>query len=438
MLQHSPLPEPKPLRAGLIGFGVVGAGTHVVLRSNGEMIRARAGCAIELRAVATRTMSRARAVAEDGVELLQDPLQLARHPELDVVIEAMGGTTEARRAVLEAIAHGKHVVTANKALLAMHGEEIFSAARAKGVSVGFEAAVAVSIPIVKALREGLVANRIEWLAGIVNGTSNYVLTRMGAVGRSFAQALAEAQALGYAEADPALDVGGEDAAHKLALLAAMAFGGPPRLDAVHVEGITGVQPQDFLHARRLGYAVKLLAVAQPLDDGALQLRVHPALVPRQSLLAQVDGRMNGIMVKGDAAGVTLYCGAGAGACETASAVVADLVDLARALRCTGQGLSVPALGFATDTVPPTVSPIGDLRLRHYLRVPLSQADAGARVIDALAGQGVRAERGVLTRDTLVLLTNEVAESHVAAAVAALPAVAGASGPVMRLRVEPLA
>lgn len=299
MLQHSPLPEPKPLRAGLIGFGVVGAGTHVVLRSNGEMIRARA-------------------VAEDGVELLRDPLQLARHPGLDVVIEAMGGTTDARRAVLEAIAHGKHVVTANKALLAMHGEEIFSAARAKGVSVGFEAAVAVSIPIVKALREGLVANRIEWLAGIVNGTSNYVLTRMGAVGRSFAQALAEAQAWGYAEADPALDVGGEDAAHKLALLAAMASGGPPRLDAMHVEGITGVQPQDFLHARRLGYAVKLLAVAQPLDDGALQLRVHPALVPRQSLLAQVDGRMNGIMVKGDAAGVPLYCGAGAGACETAA------------------------------------------------------------------------------------------------------------------------
>jgi homoserine dehydrogenase len=438
MLQDSPPTEPKLLRAGLIGFGIVGAGTHAVLRSNSDLIRARAGCAIEIRAVATRTLSRAHAVADDRVALLQDPQQLARHPDLDVVIEAMGGTTDARCAVLEAIAHGKHVVTANKALLAVHGEEIFAAARARGVSVGFEAAVAVSIPIVKALREGLVANRIEWLAGIVNGTSNYVLTRMGAAGCSFPQALAEAQALGYAEADPALDVGGEDSAHKLALLAAMAFGGPPRLDAVHVEGITGVQPQDFLHARRLGYAVKLLAVAQTLADGALQLRVHPALVPRQSLLAQVDGRMNGIMVKGDAAGVTLYCGAGAGASETASAVVADLVDLARALRGNGRGPSVPALGFATDTVPPAMSPIGDLRARHYLRVPLAQADAGARVIDALAGQGVRAERGAQTRDTLVLLTDEVAESHVAAAAAALPAMAGTIAPVVRLRVEPLA
>jgi homoserine dehydrogenase len=438
MLRDLPLEPPPPLRAGLIGFGVVGAGTYRVLQANREVIRARAGCAIELRAVATRTVSRAQAAISGGVALMQDPLQLARHPELDVVIEAMGGVDEARHAVLEAMAHGKHVITANKALLAVHGEEIFAAARQRGVSVGFEAAVAVSIPIVKALREGLVANRIEWLAGIVNGTSNHVLTQMGAAGRSFAQALAEAQALGYAEADPALDVGGGDAAHKLALLAAMAFGGPPRLDAVHVEGITGLHAEDFRNARRLGYAVKLLAVAEHVGEGALQLRVHPALLPRESLLAQVDGRMNGIMVKGNAAGVTLYCGAGAGGSETASAVVADLVDLARALRGHGQGVSVPSLGFAGETAVPRFRPIDTLQSRHYLRVPLARADAGAGVMEALASHGVRVKRGTQTRDALVALTDRVAESQAAAAVGALSAVAGINGPVTRLRVEALA
>jgi len=438
MLRDLPLEPPPPLRAGLIGFGVVGAGTYRVLQANREVIRARAGCAIELRAVATRTASRAQAAFRDGVAMLDDPLQLARHPELDVVIEAMGGVDVARHAVLEAIAHGKHVITANKALLAVHGEEIFAAARQRGVSVGFEAAVAVSIPIVKALREGLVANRIEWVAGIVNGTSNHVLTQMGAAGRSFAQALAEAQALGYAEADPALDVGGGDAAHKLALLAAMAFGGPPRLDAVHVEGITGLHGEDFRNARRLGYTVKLLAVAEHVEEGALQLRVHPALLPRESLLAQVDGRMNGIMVKGDAAGVTLYCGAGAGGSETASAVVADLVDLARALRGHGQGVSVPSLGFAGDTAAPRFRPIDTLHSRHYLRVPLARADAGAGVMEALASHGVRVKRGTQTRDALVALTDLVAESRAAAAVGGLSAVAGVNGPVTRLRVEALA
>ena len=424
------------LRAGLLGFGTVGAGTHGVLASNRATIRARAGCAIDLTMVATRTASRARAAADDGIEVLDDPMQLVRHPGLDVVIEAMGGTTDARDCVLEAIAHGKHVVTANKALLATHGEEIFAAADAQGVTVGFEAAVAVSIPIVKALREGLVANEIEWLAGIVNGTSNYVLTQMGAAGRSYADALAEAQALGYAEADPSLDVGGGDAAHKLALLAAMAFGGPPRLGEVHVEGIDALQAVDFLHAARLGYAVKLLAVARRCG-GELQLRVHPALVPRASLLAQVDGRMNGIMVKGNAAGVTMYYGAGAGARETASAVVADLVDLARALRGGGR-MCVPALGFHEGAAAsPVMAARGGVRSRNYLRLGLDGPDAGARALDALARHGVPAAKGVQSHNTLVVLTQEVPESSMGLAMRELGAMAGVQPGLTRLRVEAL-
>jgi homoserine dehydrogenase len=338
--------------------------------------------------------------------------------------------------VLEAIAHGKHVVTANKALLATHGEEIFAAATERGVSVGFEAAVAVSIPIVKALREGLVANEIEWIAGIVNGTSNYVLTQMGAAGRSFADALAEAQSLGYAEADPSLDVGGADAAHKLALLAAMAFGGPPRLDAVHVEGIDALQAVDFLHAARLGFAVKLLAVAQR-SGGELQLRVHPALVPRASLLARVDGRMNGIMVKGDAAGITMYYGAGAGSRETASAVVADLVDLARALGGGGR-MCVPPLGFHAGAIqPPRASTLAGVRMRNYLRVPLADSNAGERVLDTLARHGVEAARGFQSYDMLVVLTREVAESHMAAAMQEVAGLRGVCARPARLRVEDL-
>jgi homoserine dehydrogenase len=337
---------------------------------------------------------------------------------------------------MEAIAHGKHVVTANKALLAMHGEEIFAAATERGVTVGFEAAVAVSIPIVKALREGLVANEIEWLAGIVNGTSNYVLTQMGQGGRSYADALAEAQALGYAEADPSLDVGGGDAAHKLALLAAIAFGGPPRLDAVHVEGIAAVQAVDFLQARRLGFAVKLLAVARRSPGGELQLRVHPALLPRGSLLAQVDGRMNGIMVRGDAAGVTMYYGAGAGARETASAVVADLVDLARGLRG-GGSMCVPPLGVHEGSLrPPRVGSPDAVCGRHYLRVNLRDAKAGVQVLDALARHGVPTGQGMQSHELQVVLTAPVAEARMAAALREVERLAGVQA-ALRMRVEAL-
>ncbi|WP_395702279.1 homoserine dehydrogenase [Aquabacterium sp.] len=293
-----------PLRVGLLGIGTVGSGTCRVLARNQALIRDRAGRAIELAMVAARNLARARQIAGPGIEVLDDALRLVRHPQVDVVVEAIGGCGDARTLVLEAIAQGKHVVTANKALLALHGDEIFAAARAQGVMVAFEGAVAVSIPIVKALREGLAANRIEWLAGIVNGTSNHVLTEMRDKGVPFDEALREAQRLGYAEADPAFDVDGIDAAHKLALLAAMAFGTRIDCGAIAVQGIRDLQPDDHALARLLGYRLKLLAVARRRPEG-LALSVRPTLVPARSLLANVDGAMNGVMVQGDACGPTM-------------------------------------------------------------------------------------------------------------------------------------
>lgn len=424
----------QALRVGLLGFGVVGSGTHAVLTGNRATIAARAGCAIELAMVATRTPERARAAVGPDVEVLRDPMRLAAHPAIDVVVEAMGGTTQARDCVLAAIAHGKHVVTANKALLALHGEEIFAAARGQGVSVGFEGAVAVSIPIVKAMREGLAANQIEWLAGIVNGTSNFVLTQMRDHGRNYGDALREAQALGYAEADPALDVDGGDAAHKLSLLAAMAFGGGLRLPEVHVAGIRGLQPADFACAERLGHTIKLLAVARRGAHG-LQLRVHPALVPLDSLLARVDGRMNGIVVKGDASGVTMYYGAGAGSRETASAVVADLIDLARALR-EGSRICVPPLGFhGDDAAPQPVEPLASLRLAQYFRVPVAAPGGVQDVLQALGRHGIEPVRQVEAEGELALLTAPVDEASAAAAAQAVATLPCAGGKVTRLRVE---
>jgi homoserine dehydrogenase len=428
-------PHRNKLRVGLLGFGTVGSGTHAVLAGNRATIAARAGCAIELAMVATRTPARAREAVGPAVEVLQDPARLVRHPSVDVVVEAIGGTGAARELVLAAIAHGKHVVTANKALLALHGAEIFAAARDRGVSVGFEGAVAVSIPIVKALREGLAGNRIEWLAGIVNGTCNHVLTQMRERGCSFGDALREAQALGYAEADPALDVDGGDSAHKLALLAAMAFGGAPRFDAVHVEGIRQVQQADFAHAARWGHGIKLLAVARRQGE-ALQLRVHPALVPCSSLLSRVDGRMNGILVRGDAAGETMYYGAGAGSRETASAVVADLVDLARAWRC-GAPVCVPALGFHEEVAAPAVQPMAALRLRHYLRLPLRAASAAGEVLQVLAQHGVHAAQQEQCEDDLVVLTHRTDEQRISQALRHVALLPPLRAEPVRLRVEAL-
>jgi len=436
----APLP---PLRVGLLGVGTVGAGTSRVLLRNQALIRARCGRDIELRMAAARNLPRARPLLGPEVELVADAQRVVRHPQIDVVVEAIGGCGDARTLVLDAIAHGKHVVTANKALLALHGDEIFAAARQQGVVVAFEGAVAVSIPIVKALREGLAANRIEWLAGIINGTSNFVLSAMRERGWSFDTALREAQRLGYAEADPRFDVEGIDAAHKLTLLASMAFGMPLRFDVVAVEGITQLHAADVRHAEALGYRIKLLGVARRRAHG-IELRVQPALLPEACLLAGVNGAMNGVVVKSDAAGPTTYCGAGAGAEQTASAVIADLVDVARLGSAAGAS-AVPALGFeAAALQPQALLPLDAHITGHYLRVPVTgDAAVFALLLDTLADHGlvVQANRDVAddARGREIVLLTAEAPLHVArgavAAIAALPCVR--SAPV-RLSVEMLA
>ena len=435
------LPTLPALRVGLLGVGTVGAGTSRVLLRNQALIRARCGRDIELRMAAARNLPRARPLLGPEVELVADAQRVVRHPQIDVVVEAIGGCDAARTLVLDAIAHGKHVVTANKALLALHGDEIFAAARERGVAVAFEGAVAVSIPIVKALREGLAGNRIEALAGIINGTSNFILSAMRERGWSFDTALREAQRLGYAEADPRFDVDGIDAAHKLTLLASMAFGVPLSFDAVAVEGIGGLQAADMRHAERLGHRIKLLGVARRRANG-IELRVQPALVPQSSLLANVDGALNGVVVKSDAAGPTTYCGAGAGAEQTASAVIADLIDVARL----GGGVPIPALGFQSTAVQPQPLLPPDAHITgHCLRVPVDDDVAVfGLLLDTLADHGlaVQANRDAPAEEgrarEIVLLTAEAPLHAARAAMAAMAALPGVRGPVRRLAVESLA
>lgn len=435
------------LRVGLIGIGTVGAGTFQVLARNQAEIAGRAGRGIEVVRVAARNLARAARVVGPDVVLTDDPLQLATAPDVDVVAEVAGGTGPARDWVMAAIAAGKHVVTANKALLAVHGAEIFGAARRQGVAVAYEGAVAGSIPIVKALREGLTANRIEWVAGIVNGTTNFILSKMRDEGLDFAEALAQAQALGYAEADPAFDIEGVDAGHKMALLAANAFGMPVRFADAQIEGITGVQRLDVACAEQLGYRLKLLGVARRRPDAgsAVELRVQPALVPADHLMAQVHGPMNAVVVKGDAAGVTMYCGAGAGAQQTGSAVIADLVDVAR-LDGTLPSRRVPHLGFHAHAVDEAVAvlPRAAVRTRHYLRLPV-RASADVRAVAGWLAAGgvpvVQTARAAGQPDhapQLLVLTDEVAQSAVDAAVQAWAAQPAAAGPAVTLRVEALA
>ena len=440
----------RPLRVGMIGIGTVGAGTFRVLARNQSLIAGRAGRGIEVVVVAARNLARAVAVVGTDVALTNDPMQVATHPDVDVVVEAAGGTGPAREWVLAAIAAGKHVVTANKALLAVHGSEIFAAARAQGVAVAYEGAVAVSIPIVKALREGLTANRIEWVAGIINGTTNFILSKMRDEGVGFAEALAQAQALGYAEADPTFDIEGVDAAHKITLLAANAFGMPVRFADAQVEGITALQGLDVACAEQLGYRIKLLGVAKRRDDHGVQgveLRVQPALVPATHLMAHVNGSMNGIMVKGDAAGVTMYYGAGAGSEQTASAVIADLVDVAR-LDGTHAAQRVPHLGFHPHAMNAqcAVLPRAAVCTRHYLRVPVHSAQQIEAVGAWLAAQHVPVLHVALATEKslprgsgaqVLVLTDAVVQSTVDLAVHALAAHPAVSGPVVALRVEML-
>ena len=440
-------PTLPALRVGMIGLGTVGTGVWQVLRRNQALIAARAGRRIEIVSVAVRKLPRAAGVLGDapGVLLTDDPLQVATHPDVDVVLELAGGTGPARGWVLAALAQGKHVVTANKALLAVHGHTLFAAAAQHGVVLAYEGAVAGSVPVIKALREGLAANRIDAVAGIINGTSNFILTRMRDAGVDFASALAEAQALGYAEADPAFDVDGVDAAHKLALLAANAFGTPVRFDAVHVQGIRTLQALDVAAAAHLGYTVKLLGIARR-QPGGVELRVHPTLLPTHQLLAQVDGAMNGVLVHGDAAGPALYCGAGAGGEQTASAVIADLVDVARLPTDGGNAQQrVPALGFhAAACADLPVLPMAEVVTPHYLRLQPRAGVSEAEVTQALAqllhDEGVQAERldgyadssqPTATRH-LLLLTQPVADAVAARVADRLQH--WAQGDVVRLRV----
>ena len=449
---HAAALAPRPLRVGMIGIGTVGSGTFRVLARNQAEIAGRAGRGIKLVMVCARSLARAMRVVGRDAALTNDPMLVATHPDVDVVVEVAGGTSPAREWVLAAIRAGKHVVTANKALLATHGNEIFAAARQHGVTVAYEGAVAVSIPIIKALREGLTANRIEWVAGIINGTTNFILSKMREEGLGFAEALAQAQALGYAEADPTFDIEGIDAAHKITLLAANAFGMPVRFADAQVEGITRLQGLDVACAEQLGYRIKLLGVARRRKEGdadGVELRVQPALVPATHLLAQVNGSMNAVMVKGDAAGVTMFYGAGAGSEQTASAVIADLVDVAR-LQGTTPAQRVPHQGFHAHAVNEqlAVLPRAAVHTRHYLRVPVHTAQQMDEMSAWLAAQQVPVQRVELARDQalpagsgpeaqaqVLVLTDAVAQATVDQAMHALADHPAVAGPVVTLRVE---
>ena len=378
----------KPLRVGLAGLGTVGGGTWAVLARNAEEIRRRAGRSIAITAVADLDAAKAQTLTKGAARFTADAMALAKDAEIDVVIELIGGYGFAKEFVLEAIRQGKHVVTANKALLAIHGNEIFAAAQAKGVMVAYEAAVAGGIPIIKALREGLTANKIEWIAGIINGTTNFILSEMRDKGLAFSEVLKEAQRLGYAEADPTFDIEGIDAAHKATIMASIAFGIPLQFDRAHIEGISSLQAKDIRYAEQLGYRIKLLGITKQHANG-VELRVHPTLISSKKLIANVEGAMNAVWVKGDAVGHTMYYGKGAGAEPTASAVIADLVDVARTLAI-DSGHRVPDLGFqSAEIVMRSVVPIDDIESGYYLRLRVrDQPGVLADITRALADGGI--------------------------------------------------
>ena len=378
----------KRLRVGLAGLGTVGGGTWAVLARNAEEIRRRAGRSIAITAVADLDAAKAQTLTKGAARFTADAMALAKDAEIDVVIELIGGYGFAKEFVLEAIRQGKHVVTANKALLAIHGNEIFAAAQAKGVMVAYEAAVAGGIPIIKALREGLTANKIEWIAGIINGTTNFILSEMRDKGLAFSEVLKEAQRLGYAEADPTFDIEGIDAAHKATIMASIAFGIPLQFDRAHIEGISSLQAKDIRYAEQLGYRIKLLGITKQHANG-VELRVHPTLISSKKLIANVEGAMNAVWVKGDAVGHTMYYGKGAGAEPTASAVIADLVDVARTLAI-DSGHRVPDLGFqSAEIVMRSVVPIDEIESGYYLRLRVrDQPGVLADITRALADGGI--------------------------------------------------
>lgn len=434
----------KPVNIGLLGLGTVGGGTVRVLTRNAGEITRRAGRDIHIRAASARDLARARICETDGIRLTTDAFDIVNDPDIDIIVELIGGLSPARELVLAALDNGKHVVTANKALIALHGNEIFAKAREKGLMVAFEAAVAGGIPIIKAIREGLAGNTVEWLAGIINGTCNFILTEMRDKGRDFADVLSEAQALGYAEADPTFDVEGIDAAHKLTILASIAFGIPLQFDKVYVEGITGITAMDVNYAEALGYRIKLLGIARRAGNG-IELRVHPTLIPERRLIANVDGVMNAVLVKGDAVGPTLYYGAGAGAEPTASSVVADIVDVVRTLTSDPEN-RVPHLAFQPGAIADMpILPIGEVETAYYLRLSASdQPGVLADVTRILADQGISIE-AILQKEPptgesqlpVILLTHKVREQDMNQAIARIEALPTIGGPVTRIRVETL-
>jgi len=435
----------KALKVGLIGIGTVGGGTYTVLTRNQSEIARRAGRLIEVVKVADRNIEHAKKVTNGQVAVTDDVMSVIADPNIDVVVELIGGYTFAKDVVLKAIEHGKHVVTANKALIALHGNEIFAAAKAKGVIVAFEAAVAGGIPIIKALREGLVANKIEWIAGIINGTTNFILTEMREKGLAFADVLGEAQRLGYAEADPTFDVEGIDAAHKLMIMSGIGFGIPMQFDKAYTEGITKLESKDIRYAEELGYRVKLLGITKHSDKG-VELRVHPTLIPEKRLIANVNGAMNAVVVKGDAVGPTLYYGAGAGAEPTASAVIADLVDVARMQNASVEQ-RVPYLAYhnidATANLP--VLPISEISSAYYLRMRvLDKPGVLADVTKILGDRQISIDAMMQkepqdneTEADIVILTHITVEKNMDAAIAAIEALSAIDGKVTKLRMEEL-
>lgn len=446
-MKQSDLKQPdfKHLRVGLLGIGTVGGGTYNVLTRNAAEITRRTGVAINVLQVADKNIDHAKKITGGNTLLSTDAFAIVNNPEIDVVVELIGGYTLSKELVLKAIANGKHVVTANKALIALHGNEIFAAAQQAGVMVAFEAAVAGGIPIIKALREGLGANRIEWVAGIINGTTNYILTEMREKGLAFADVLGEAQRLGYAEADPTFDVEGIDAAHKLTIMAAIAFGMPMKFEQAYTEGITKLQQTDIKYAEELGYRVKLLGITKQADGG-VELRVHPTLIPEKRLVANVNGAMNAVVVKGDAVGPTLYYGAGAGAEPTASAVVADLMDVARLSSATSEQ-RVPYLGFQAGQLNDLpVLPISEINSAYYLRLRASdEPGVLANVTKILAERNISIDAMLQkepadneTEADIVILTHVTKEKNMDAGIAEIEALPAIVGKLVKIRMEELA
>lgn len=434
----------KSIKVGLLGVGTVGAGTFTVLERNAEEIRRRAGRPIEITMVADLDTARAKQITGGKVEVVDDANIIVNHPDIHIVVELIGGYGIARQLVMTAIANGKHVVTANKALLATHGTEIFRAAQEKGVMVAFEAAVAGGIPIIKALREGLTANRIQWIAGIINGTTNFILSEMRDKSLDFDVVLKEAQRLGYAEADPTFDIEGVDAAHKATLMSAIAFGIPVQFDKAYVEGITGLQAADIRYAEQLGYRIKLLGIVRRAANG-IELRVHPTLIPANRLIANVEGAMNAVLVHGDAVGATLYYGKGAGAEPTASAVIADLVDITR-LATADPEHRVPYLAFQPDAMTDTpILPMDEIITSYYLRIRVADklgvmADITRILADAAISIDAMLQKEPAAGETeadIIILTHKTQEKKAKQAIASIEALETVSGQVARIRLESL-